>query len=44
MTFHLIGGMWMEGYGYELSESICVSSDGVETLTSFPRELLQKGS
>lgn len=44
MTFHLIGGMWMDNYGYELSESIRVSSDGVETLTSFPRELLTKGS
>ncbi|UPO77356.1 M24 family metallopeptidase [Arthrobacter sp. Helios] len=44
MTFHLIGGMWMDNYGYELSESIRVSSDGVEPLTSFPRELLQKGS
>lgn len=44
MTFHLIGGMWMDNYGYELSESIRVTSDGVETFTSFPRELLQKGS
>lgn len=44
MTFHLIGGMWMDGYGYELSESIRVSADGVETLTSFRQELLQKGN
>lgn len=44
MTFHLIGGMWMDNYGYELSQSIRVSADGVETLTSFPQELLQKGS
>ncbi|MET4060140.1 Xaa-Pro aminopeptidase [Arthrobacter sp. UYP6] len=44
MTFHLIGGMWMDNYGYELSESIRVGPDGVEPLTSFPRELLQKGS
>lgn len=44
MTFHLIGGMWMDNHGYELSESIRVSTDGVETLTSFPRQLLQKGS
>jgi Xaa-Pro dipeptidase len=43
MTFHLIGGMWMDHYGYELSESIRVASDGVETFTRFPRELLQKG-
>ncbi|WP_028279746.1 M24 family metallopeptidase [Arthrobacter sp. H5] len=43
MTFHLIGGMWMKGYGYELSESIRVTQTGVETFTSFPRELIQKG-
>ena len=36
MTFHLIGGMWMDGYGYELSESIRVSADGVETLHQLP--------
>lgn len=43
MTFHVIGGMWMDNYGYELSESIRVTADGVETFTSFPRELIQKG-
>lgn len=43
MTFHLIGGMWMDGYGYELSESIRVTPSTVEVLTSFPRELIQKG-
>lgn len=43
MTFHLIGGMWMDHYGYELSESIRVAPDGVEVLTSFPRDLIQKG-
>lgn len=43
MTFHLIGGMWMDHYGYELSESIRVAPNGVETFTSFPRDLLQKG-
>lgn len=43
MTFHLIGGMWMDHYGYELSESIRVAPNGVEVFTSFPRQLLQKG-
>lgn len=42
MTFHLIAGMWMDNYGYELSESIRVTATGIETFTSFPRELLQK--
>jgi len=40
MTFHLICGMWMHGYGYELSESICVTATGVETFTSYKRGLL----
>jgi Xaa-Pro dipeptidase len=43
MTFHIIGGMWMDHYGYELSESIRVAPDGVEVLTNFPRKLIQKG-
>lgn len=40
MTFHVICGMWMEGFGYEVSESIRISSTGVETFTSFPRALI----
>ncbi|MDF3284508.1 M24 family metallopeptidase [Gordonia sp. L191] len=42
MTFHIICGMWMDNYGFELSESVRVSPTGVETFTSFPRELIQK--
>lgn len=42
MTFHIICGMWMTGYGYEVSESIRVTSDGVETFTSFPRGLIRR--
>jgi Xaa-Pro dipeptidase len=42
MTFHLICGMWMTGYGYEVSESIRVTGTGVETFTSFPRQLVRK--
>ena len=37
MTFHLICGMWMEGYGYEVSEvaeAIRVTDSGVECFTS----------
>ena len=36
MTFHLILGMWMNGWGYELSESIVVSEAGAERFTSVP--------
>lgn len=42
MTFHLIAGMWMEGYGCEVSESIRVAPDGVELLTDAPRALIRK--
>lgn len=42
MTFHIVCGMWMDGYGFELSESVRVSPTGVETFTSFPRELIRK--
>jgi Xaa-Pro aminopeptidase len=41
MTFHLMCGMWMDDYGYELSEPFRVSADGVETFTSLPRDLIQ---
>lgn len=44
MTFHLICGMWMDNYGYELSEPFRVSADGVETFTSLPRDLIQIGN
>lgn len=39
MAFHVILGIWMDGWGYELSEPIVVSSDGVEHLTDLPHEL-----
>lgn len=42
MTFHIICGMWMTGYGYEVSESVRVTRTGVETFTSFPRALIRK--
>jgi ectoine hydrolase len=39
MAFHVILGMWMDGWGYELSEPIVVAPNGVERLTDLPREL-----
>lgn len=41
MTFHLIAGMWMTGYGFEVSESVAVTASGVEVLTDAPRELVR---
>jgi ectoine hydrolase len=36
---HCILGMWMEGWGIEVSETILVTDKGSETLTKFPREI-----
>lgn len=38
-TLHAILGMWMEGWGIEVSETILVTGTGNETLTRFPREI-----
>lgn len=40
MCFHVIAGMWMQGYGCEISESVALTPDGVEILTDAPRELI----
>jgi Xaa-Pro dipeptidase len=42
MTFHLMLGMWMEGWGFELSDTFRVTETGVELLADFPRELFVK--
>ncbi len=43
MTFHVILGMWMEDWGYELSETVRVSEDGApESFSRLPRELFVK--
>jgi ectoine hydrolase len=42
MTFHMILGMWMEGWGYELSESFVVTTQGAECLSAVPRGLTVK--
>jgi ectoine hydrolase len=39
MTFHMILGMWMEDWGYELSETFRVTDSGAECFCSLPREL-----
>jgi Xaa-Pro dipeptidase len=38
-TVHCILGMWMEGFGMEVSETILVTDKGCECLTQFPREI-----
>ena len=39
MTFHVILGMWMDDWGYELSETFRVTPEGAECLCTFPRQL-----
>ncbi len=43
MAFHVIMGIWEDGWGYELSEPVLVTDDGVEQLTRSPRTLLVRG-
>lgn len=40
MTFHLIAGMWMTGYGFEASESARVAAGGADVFTDAPRRLI----
>ena len=42
MTFHVILGMWMDGWGYELSEPVAVTDTGAERFTDLPHDLTRK--
>ena len=42
MAFHVILGMWMDGWGYETSESLLVTHEGAERLTNLPGGLTIK--
>jgi Xaa-Pro aminopeptidase len=41
-VLHAILGMWMEGWGIEISETILIADGGCETLTRFPRQIFVK--
>ncbi len=41
-VLHCILGMWMEGWGIEISETIVVTERGCEPLGSFPRPIFSK--
>lgn len=43
MTFHVISGIWMEDWGFEISESALVTETGYELFANFPRQLIIKG-
>jgi len=42
MAFHMILGIWMEDWGYGLSETFRVTEGGAECFCAFPRELTVK--
>jgi ectoine hydrolase len=42
MAFHIILGLWMDGWGYETSEPVLVGAAGPEQLTRLPRGLTIK--
>lgn len=42
MAFHVILGMWMDGWGYETSESVVLTHDRAEVLTHVPQGLTIK--
>jgi ectoine hydrolase len=43
MAFHIITGIWMDDWGFEISEAVVVTETGHELLTDVPRELIVKG-
>ncbi|NVO58215.1 ectoine hydrolase DoeA [Rhodobacteraceae bacterium B1Z28] len=42
MTFHFMTGLWMENWGFEITESIRIGANGPECLSDVPRKLLVK--
>ena len=40
MTFHFMTGLWMDGWGFEITESIVIRDGDPECLADFPRKLL----
>jgi Xaa-Pro dipeptidase len=42
MTFHVLTAMWMEDWGYSLSEPTRITETGCESFVNFPRKLFMK--
>lgn len=42
MTFHFMPGIWQKSWGIEITESILITENGVETLSNIPRKLYVK--
>jgi ectoine hydrolase len=42
MTFHFMTGLWMDNWGFEITESIVIGANGPRCLADVPRKLLVK--
>lgn len=42
MTFHFMTGLWMDDWGFEITESIVIGKSGPEFLADVPRKLFVK--
>jgi ectoine hydrolase len=42
MTFHFMTGLWMDDWGFEITESIIIGKDGPECIAKVPRKLVVK--
>jgi ectoine hydrolase len=42
MTFHFMTGLWMEDWGFEITESIRIGKTGPECLANVPRMMVVK--
>lgn len=42
MTFHFMTGLWMENWGFEITESIVIGKNSPECLADVPRKLFVK--
>ncbi len=42
MTFHFMTGLWMEDWGFEITESIAITEGAPELLADVPRQLFVK--
>lgn len=42
MTFHFMTGLWMQDWGFEITESIVIGAKGPECLSNVPRKLFVK--
>jgi len=42
MTFHFMTGLWMDDWGFEITESIIIKDSEAECIANVPRQLFVK--